>query len=76
MEVTELETLRIALEESVHLQSSYARLLNIYDGGARLTFKSAEEWVERLAVIGHLGVPKSKRRPDQEAPQTVTKSQQ
>jgi hypothetical protein len=37
-----------ALEESVKLQSHYATLLNDYDGGHRLTFASADEWLRRL----------------------------
>lgn len=40
-----------ALEESVKLQSHYAGLLNMYDGGKRLQFSSSREWMNRLAVI-------------------------
>jgi len=40
-----------ALEESVKLQSHYAGLLNQYDGGRRLQFKNAGEWIERLKVV-------------------------
>lgn len=47
------ETL-IALEESVKLQSHYAGLLNDYDGGWRMQFKSALEWIERLREIDRL----------------------
>ena len=39
------------LSESVKLQSHYAGLLNQYDGGARLQFKDAEEWIARLAML-------------------------
>ena len=38
----------IALRESVKLQSHYADLLNLSDGGSRLQFNSAEDWVKRL----------------------------
>ncbi len=41
--------LQAALEESVKLQSHYARLLNAYDGGQRLTFVDADSWLARLA---------------------------
>ena len=37
-----------ALEESVKLQSHYAALLNQYDGGKRMTFRNADEWILRL----------------------------
>lgn len=37
-----------ALEESVKLQSHYASLLNMYDGGQRLQFKDAKDWLVRL----------------------------
>jgi len=42
------EKLRAALEESVRLQSHYAGLLNRCDGGERLQFGSASEWIEQL----------------------------
>lgn len=41
--------LREALKESVKLQSHYAMLLNGWDGGKRIEFKSSDEWLERLA---------------------------
>jgi len=44
--------LMVALTESVKLQSHYAKLLNMYDGGERRIFKSADEWVNRLRDIG------------------------
>lgn len=44
--------LRIALEESVTLQAHYAKQLNIYDGGHRLPFKCAEDWIARLREMG------------------------
>jgi hypothetical protein len=42
---------RLALEESVKLQSHYAELLNMHDGGQRRTFASAQEWLDRLAEL-------------------------
>ena len=44
----ENERLREALKESVGLQSHYAELLNMHDGGQRLTFANAEAWLDRL----------------------------
>ncbi len=44
-----------ALEQSVKLQSHYAELLNIHDGGQRLTFASAEAWLDRLAALRNCG---------------------
>ena len=40
-----------ALEESVKLQSHYAMLLNGWDGGERIVFKSAAEWLKRLEAL-------------------------
>lgn len=40
-----------ALQESVALQSFYAGLLNMHDGGARLKFKSGTAWIERLKQL-------------------------
>jgi hypothetical protein len=37
-----------ALDESLKLQSHYAALLNMHDGGQRKGFANAEEWIERL----------------------------
>ena len=37
-----------ALKESVKLQSHYAGLLNMWDGGQRLTFPTVESWLKRL----------------------------
>lgn len=44
-------TLRVALEESVKLQSHYAELLNMWDGGHRIAFKDATAWLERLSEL-------------------------
>jgi hypothetical protein len=40
-----------ALEESVKLQSHYARILNGWDGGKRIEFVSADDWIERLYEV-------------------------
>ena len=37
-----------ALEESVRLQTHYAELLNMHDGGERVGFETADEWINRL----------------------------
>ncbi len=42
--------MREALDESVKLQSHYAELLNQWDGGQRIIFKDAAEWMTRLAM--------------------------
>ncbi len=42
-----LKETRSALEESVKLQSHYAELLNMHDGGKRRVF-TADEWIARL----------------------------
>jgi hypothetical protein len=48
----EMHILTVALEESVKLQSHYAILLNHYDGGWRLQFDCAKEWLDRLTLLG------------------------
>ncbi len=40
--------LRVALEESIKLQAHYAKLLNMWDGGHRLIFPTADSWIARL----------------------------
>lgn len=40
-----------ALEASVRLQSHYAQMLNMHDGGERLTFEHPTEWMNRLDAI-------------------------
>ena len=47
----ERDELEYALEESVKLQSHYAKILNGYDGGRRLEFQSTEDWMLRLRKI-------------------------
>lgn len=54
-----MEKLKIALEKSICLQSHYATLLNQYDGGERLVFKTVDEWIKRLEEIGELPSNKS-----------------
>jgi hypothetical protein len=45
------QELREALAESLKLQSHYAELLNIYDGGGRMQFATIEAWLERLRFV-------------------------
>jgi len=40
-----------ALEESVKLQSHYAELINMHDGGQRMQFKDAKAWLDRLRQL-------------------------
>jgi hypothetical protein len=40
-----------ALYESLRLQSHYAELLNMYDGGERRQFSTVDEWITRLREI-------------------------
>lgn len=47
----EVEKLRAALEESVKLQSHYATNLNAWDGGLRLRFVDADDWLSRLGAL-------------------------
>jgi hypothetical protein len=51
----ERDQLRAALEQSVKLQSHYARLLNQYDNGERLVFDAAYDWLERLSALAKTG---------------------
>jgi len=44
------EILEKCLEESVKLQSHYAELLNMYDGGERKTFDK-NTWIDRLKEL-------------------------
>ncbi len=53
--VERCETYCNGLEESIKLQSHYGGLLNAYDGGKRLTFASADEWLNRLASLSKGG---------------------
>ena len=43
--ITELEN---ALQESLKLQCHYAELLNMYDGGRRITTFTVDSWMLRL----------------------------
>jgi hypothetical protein len=47
----EIVALRAALDESVKLQAHYAKLLNDYDGGKRIAFGCAQEWMDRLRAL-------------------------
>lgn len=46
-----LEGALIDLTASVDLQSHYAGLLNQYDGGKRIQFKTAQEWTTRCLAL-------------------------
>ncbi len=46
--------LRMALAESVKLQSHYAMQLNGWDGGRRIHFGDAAAWIARLRENGTL----------------------
>ena len=43
---------KIYLDESIRLQSHYADLLNMQDGGQRIIFKNSDEWIKRLDSLG------------------------
>lgn len=43
-----MHEMRVALEESVKLQSHYAMLINMHDGGERIQFANADAWLARL----------------------------
>lgn len=48
---TNVVDLWYCLEQSIILQAHYARLLNDYDGGERIIFKDAKDWIERLKQV-------------------------
>lgn len=52
--INEILHLRAALTESLKLQSHYANLLNMYDGGKRLQFEDIDAWMARLAQTAPL----------------------
>jgi hypothetical protein len=62
-----LDHLRTALEKSVKLQSHYAGLLNMYDGGERLQFASADAWCARLVELAKAEGMESNRERKAEA---------
>ena len=49
-----IQVLRTALEQSVKLQSHYASLLNMNDGGERVGFENGDAWIARLRETGTL----------------------
>lgn len=57
----EIRDLYVALEESVKLQSHYARLLNLYDCGGRLDFANAQAWIDRLIDTGKMPINRRRR---------------
>jgi hypothetical protein len=57
--VATLDDLKLALRESLKLQSHYALLLNDYDGGHRRAFTDITAWLKRLHDCGwHIEDPK------------------
>lgn len=56
------------LEESVTLQSHYAALLNAHDGGRRILFKNAKDWLARLAMSPEERVRDPRMRNEKERP--------
>lgn len=53
-DVDELLQVLIALEESLKLQTHYAKLLNMHDGGKRIGFETVDAWLERLEEVKKL----------------------
>jgi len=49
-----IEKLEKAIDESLKLQSHYAKLLNMYDGGERKGFKTRKEWMDRLDEVAEI----------------------
>lgn len=49
-----MDELRVALKESLLLQTHYASLLNQYDGGNRMSFYTVDQWLDRLREVGKL----------------------
>ena len=47
-------TLLLALVESLKLQSHYAELLNMHDGGERMGFATPADWIKRLIEVGKI----------------------
>ena len=41
-----------AFQRLIELSNHYAKLLNDYDGGSRLVFKTPGEWIERMESLG------------------------
>lgn len=50
----EVRILRIALRESLELQTHYAKLMNQRDNMDRILFSDVNEWLERLRDLGRL----------------------
>lgn len=46
-----LKELMNGLDESVKLQAHYGKLLNMHDGGERMTFENTEAWLARLREL-------------------------
>lgn len=43
-----------ALKISIRLQSHYAKLLNMYDGGERMEFRDISQWLDRIECLESL----------------------
>jgi hypothetical protein len=56
----QIQSLEIALKESIKLQSHYAKLLNMYDEGCRTVFENESQWIARLIEIEKLPPKKEK----------------
>jgi len=52
--VSEYQCLATALAEMVKLQAHYAKLLNEYDQGERVSFPDAQTWLDRMADLGKI----------------------
>lgn len=50
--VSEIEILKVALDEALKLMKLYAQIINQYDGGQRRLFDTSQEWIERLRETG------------------------
>ena len=48
------DKIKLALEKSVELQSHYAKLLNMHDGGERLSFANGDAWMIRLIGLNEI----------------------
>lgn len=55
LEAAGYERVHVALQESLKLQSHYAELLNMHDGGARRGFPDVASWLARLDEVKRAG---------------------
>jgi hypothetical protein len=66
--VWDAETVMLALAASVGLQSHYAGLLNMYDGGKRRQFSNPDEYIQRLVDIGLIPNKTAQVAPESDRP--------